>query len=534
MRHLKQAVTLAVSMSLTFGMGACSAKAPTDEQAAETTTAEDAGTTAGTDSNDPAIQATTSVANTIAEDEETLVSTIPERFTQETYTDDETGLSITYNLFLPASYDENGSYPLVVFIADSSCTGDDATRSLTQGRGALVWATDEWQAAHPSIVVVPTYPETILDDHDGYTTTPYVELTKRFIDHMSANYAVDQSRVFGTGQSMGCMTTLILASQYPDLYAGCMFVDGQWDTTTLAGLENQTFVYFAAEDDTSAWTGSQELMQLFDTNGTTYGYMQWQGNWTPDELSQAAGRRRRWGRLHNGRCRLSHGLLRLCLPLRCRYGMALQPGRIDTTPRDRLPKRRPSPSRDASSSPTRDVWDKKAAASVPCRLDLVQILCHDAGRRGTEVGAGALAVIGLRTPLGRRHVRSLSETEQLTADDRTVLVTVAAGNLLHLLVEALLCRIGLRVAIAFDQSHDHEGSGHAATDLTHPSHATPEGRGHAGHHLRVNSRLLEGVHVGHHHRLGAVISVQEVLAGTRCPFLRIIHVVSHHTSMPYG
>ena len=288
MRHLKQAVTLAVSMSLTFGMGACSAKAPTDEQAAETTTAEDAGTTAGTDSNDPAIQATTSVANTIAEDEETLVSTIPERFTQETYTDDETGLSITYNLFLPASYDENGSYPLVVFIADSSCTGDDATRSLTQGRGALVWATDEWQAAHPSIVVVPTYPETILDDHDGYTTTPYVELTKRFIDHMSANYAVDQSRIFGTGQSMGCMTTLILASQYPDLYAGCMFVDGQWDTTTLAGLENQTFVYFAAEDDTSAWTGSQELMQLFDTNGTTYGYMQWQGNWTPDELSQAA------------------------------------------------------------------------------------------------------------------------------------------------------------------------------------------------------------------------------------------------------
>ena len=288
MRHLKQAVTLAVSMSLTFGMGACSAKAPTDEQAAETTTAEDAGTTTGTDSNDPAVQATTSVANTIAEDEETLVSTIPERFTQETYTDDETGLSITYNLFLPASYDENGSYPLVVFIADSSCTGDDATRSLTQGRGALVWATDEWQAAHPSIVVVPTYPETILDDHDGYTTTPYVELTKRFIDHMSANYAVDQSRVFGTGQSMGCMTTLILASQYPDLYAGCMFVDGQWDTTTLAGLENQTFVYFAAEDDTSAWTGSQELMQLFDTNGTTYGYMQWQGNWTPDELSQAA------------------------------------------------------------------------------------------------------------------------------------------------------------------------------------------------------------------------------------------------------
>lgn len=30
---------------------------------------------------------------------------------------------------------------------------------------------------------------------------------------------------------MGCMTTLILASEYPDLYAACMFVDGQWDGT---------------------------------------------------------------------------------------------------------------------------------------------------------------------------------------------------------------------------------------------------------------------------------------------------------------
>ena len=63
---------------------------------------------------------------------------------------------------------------------------------------------------------------------------------------------------------MGCMTTLILASEYPDLYAACMFVDGQWDISTLTGLENQTFVYFAAEDDTNAWNGAQEVMAMDD------------------------------------------------------------------------------------------------------------------------------------------------------------------------------------------------------------------------------------------------------------------------------
>ena len=197
-------------------------------------------------------------------------------------------MSITYNLYLPEGYDASGSYPMVVFIGDSSCAGNDATVSLTQGRGALVWATEEWQSAYPTIVAVPTYPETVLDDHGSYTTTEYVELTKRYIDYMSGEYAVDTNRIYGTGQSMGCMTTLILASEYPELYAGCMFVDGQWDISTLSGLEDQVFVYFAAEDDTSAWNGAQEVMGMFDADSVSYKYAQWDGNWSVDELSAAA------------------------------------------------------------------------------------------------------------------------------------------------------------------------------------------------------------------------------------------------------
>ena len=57
---------------------------------------------------------------------------------------------------------------------------------------------------------------------------------------------------------MGCMTTLILASEYPDLYAVCMFADGQWDTKLLSNLEGQTFVYFAAEDDAGQMSPSEE------------------------------------------------------------------------------------------------------------------------------------------------------------------------------------------------------------------------------------------------------------------------------------
>ena len=272
--------TTVASLMLCLALTACGGQTATD-QAENTTTTEVTTSQAAT-------SATGTVANTIAEDEEALVATYPQKFTQQTYTDEQTGLSVTYNMFLPAGYDASKSYPMVVFIADSSCAKGDAEQSLTQGLGALVWATDEWQAAHPTIVCVPTYPETILDDHDGYTTTEYVELTKRLIDSVSNEYAVDKGRIYGTGQSMGCMTTLILASEYPDLYDACMFVDGQWDVTALEGLEGQRFVYFAAEDDASAFAGMSEVMTMFDEDSAAYASAQWDGNSTPDQLTAAA------------------------------------------------------------------------------------------------------------------------------------------------------------------------------------------------------------------------------------------------------
>jgi len=270
----RKLLSFCLATVVTFSMAACGTSSSQETSDASTST--------------DSASYLSSVDNSLAEDEESLIETYSDSFVQETYTDEETGLSITYNLYLPEGYDESQSYPMVVFIADSSCVGDDATTSLTQGRGALVWATEEWQSVTPTIVAVPTYPETILDDHGSYTTTEYVELTKSYIDYMCEEYAVDTDRIYGTGQSMGCMTTLILASEYPDLYAACMFVDGQWDISLLSGLEDQTFVYFAAEDDTNAWNGAQEVMEMFDEDGVSYEYAQWDGNWSVDELSEAA------------------------------------------------------------------------------------------------------------------------------------------------------------------------------------------------------------------------------------------------------
>lgn len=279
---MKKLLALMLCGAMGLSAVACGQTEETDSASSATETTETEKETAEAETT-----STGTVDNSFAEDTDALVEAYADVFEQVEYTDDETGLTVTYNIYLPEDYDESEEYPMVVFIADSSCAGDDATASLTQGRGALVWASDEWQAANPSIVLVPTYPETILDDQNGYSTTEYVELTKRLIDDVSEEYAVDTDRIYGTGQSMGCMTTLILASEYPDLYAACMFVDGQWDVSTLSALEDQTFIYFAAEDDQNAYNGMQEVMSMFDEDGVDYTYAQWDGTWTPDELSEA-------------------------------------------------------------------------------------------------------------------------------------------------------------------------------------------------------------------------------------------------------
>jgi hypothetical protein len=143
-----------------------------------------------------------------------LIAEVQDKFQQATYEDGETGESLPYNIYLPDDYDASKSYPMVLYIADSSLVGQDVTAPLSQ-YGALIWASDAEQAKHESIVVVPEYPSVIIDDHDSYTTTDYVDMTARLVAAVQEEYSVDPDRVYGTGQSMGCMTVMYLAASTP-------------------------------------------------------------------------------------------------------------------------------------------------------------------------------------------------------------------------------------------------------------------------------------------------------------------------------
>ena len=222
-------------------------------------------------STDPAIQA--------------VLDENADKFEQRIFDDPETGVSLEYSLYIPAGYDENTAYPLLMYIPDATGAGKTARQIVEQYYGAVVWVTEEDQAKHPSFVVVPAFSETVVNDN--WETSEQIEAAVNLIEQLQTEYSIDESRIYATGQSMGCMTSLYLNSKYPDLFAASVFVSGQWDISVLKPLEQKSFFYITAGGDANASGGQDEVMAMLDADRVPYTYGSWNAQ-NSDEDQTAA------------------------------------------------------------------------------------------------------------------------------------------------------------------------------------------------------------------------------------------------------
>ncbi|MBQ9598991.1 MAG: hypothetical protein IJR33_04165 [Clostridia bacterium] len=221
----------------------------------------------GMTQNDPDIQA--------------VIDANSSKFEQRTFEDEKTGITLEYSLYVPEKYNENTSYPLIMFIPDSTGAGKSAKEIVEQYYGADVWVTDEDQAKHASFVLVPAFSETVVKD--DWSTSEQIETAVNLIDDIQEQYNIDADRLYTTGQSMGCMTSLYLNSKYPDMFAACMFVSGQWDISVLKGMEKTKFFYITAGGDEKASGGQDEVKAMFDADGVKYTYAEWDAQLSDEE-----------------------------------------------------------------------------------------------------------------------------------------------------------------------------------------------------------------------------------------------------------
>ena len=186
------------------------------------------------------------------------------KFKQFTFSDSQTGKTMEYNLLVPEGAEAGEKLPLVLFMADASTVGKEVTTPLTQGYGALEFASDRDQRLHPSFVLVPQYTDWAVQD--DWSTTDEVEMTIRLLDAVCKEYNVDTSRLYTTGQSMGGMMSFYFNITHPDLFAASLFVSSQWDTSKMQDFGKKHFFYIVAGGDQKASGGMQDLTKVLREN----------------------------------------------------------------------------------------------------------------------------------------------------------------------------------------------------------------------------------------------------------------------------
>ena len=205
---------------------------------------------------------------------------IVDDFQQLTFDDPETGKSLRYNLYVPQNQGDK-LLPLVLFMHDAGVTSEFHRATLLQGLGAISWASPEDQAKRPCFVLAPQFDEIIVDDKSQASSM--LETTIHLIEALRKQYNIDGNRLYATGQSGGCMMTIAMNIKYPDLFAACFLVAGQWNPELVAPLAKKKLWILVSADDLGAFPGENAITEKLAQEGAKISRDIWDARWNADE-----------------------------------------------------------------------------------------------------------------------------------------------------------------------------------------------------------------------------------------------------------
>lgn len=193
-------------------------------------------------------------------------------FTEHTYEDAETGLTLPYELYVPSDYDASKKYPVVYVLHGAGQRNQSLDMLLKRYQSATIWAKDSEAGINECIVVSPQivpaegngWTKFMIDyDREGFDSknpeftvdNPYEfqdwsVAGHNLLQEIKAEYSVDENRIYATGLSMGGFGTFAVAAEYPDEFAAIVPVCGGLDPEKAEALTGKVAVWlFHAKDD---------------------------------------------------------------------------------------------------------------------------------------------------------------------------------------------------------------------------------------------------------------------------------------------
>ncbi len=193
------------------------------------------------------------------------------------------GDTLPYRLLLPANYDQNKSYPLVLFLHGAGERGTDNELQLVHG--AELFLQPEVRAKYPAIVVFPQCAKEMT--WSGYTwksdgsidynleqieKTPVLHqiLLSALLTELNSNYKLDQQRQYIGGLSMGGMGTFETVRQHPHRFAAAFPICGGAPPQVASELTTpRWWIFHGAEDQVVLPENSTKIhdaMKALDIN----------------------------------------------------------------------------------------------------------------------------------------------------------------------------------------------------------------------------------------------------------------------------
>lgn len=192
------------------------------------------------------------------------------KFLRLRFDDPETGISMTYRLFVPEGYESGKPYPLVLYLHGAGELDTDDDSLLVGNQGPAVWARVEEQAKRPCFVLVPhchrSTGSAVSGGRLGWTSlmkygpvpgagrtpfepTPMLATAYKILNKVTAEYGADRKRIYLTGLSMGGFGAWALAAGHPETFAALVPICGGGDPAKLARIANMPIWAFHGAAD---------------------------------------------------------------------------------------------------------------------------------------------------------------------------------------------------------------------------------------------------------------------------------------------
>lgn len=192
---------------------------------------------------------------------------------------------LPYALYVPKDYNPSGKYGLVLHIHDAGSMSSDPMLTLTESQAAANYASPCFQNLAKEkgldgvIVLCPAVAEFYPMDkenpeyslrmaRDNWTLSCAAPAIWELMDHITRTYSIDRNRIYGSGQSMGGMTVMAMASQRDNYFAALLPMSCKWGNNMDKSYPFNGETYYSAPADGS-------IIWKKDSHGNPCDYNNW-------------------------------------------------------------------------------------------------------------------------------------------------------------------------------------------------------------------------------------------------------------------